>query len=93
MARAIIIGPRGRATRTFEADLAVTDEYLLGKWRPDGDGGASRIADRHPALDRPIVLLGRGGGGTRLLSAIADELGVLIVPLPWCGGSRSRRRC
>jgi hypothetical protein len=69
---------RRRTSRTFEADRAVADEYLLTKWRPAGDPGATPVADRHPALDRPIVLLGRGGGGTRLLSAVADELGVFI---------------
>ncbi len=69
---------RRRTSRTFEADRAVADEYLLAKWRPDGDPGATPVADRHSALDRPIVLLGRGGGGTRLLSAVADELGVFI---------------
>jgi Sulfotransferase family len=69
---------RQRTSRTFEADRAVADEYLLTKWWPNAESSADRLVNRHPALDAPIVLLGRGGGGTRLLSALADELGVFI---------------
>ncbi len=67
-----------RSSQTFAADKAVADEYLRIKWGLDLGGRRIEDRPRVQALDKPVVLLGRGGSGTRLLSAIADELGVFI---------------
>jgi Sulfotransferase family len=68
----------------FLAGLACCDEYLYRKWpqwrsanAEDGDWSRFRpdVASR---MSRPIVLLARGGSGSRLLSWLAQDAGVFV---------------
>jgi sulfotransferase family protein len=69
---------------TFEADTVVAEEYLRRKWKLDPVEGKVMRLRRYRTLEEPIVLLGRGGGGTRLLSVLADEFGIFV------GGKRNQ---
>lgn len=74
---------KDRKSRTYLADRACSDAYLAHKW---GDATPSQTPQNAPALspqqsailDAPIILLGRGGGGTRLLSTMARDCGLFI---------------
>lgn len=71
---------RARATLTYLADKAASDDYLARKWNllPDqGSRAGSGGRDREPPFP-PVVLLGRGGGGSRLLSVLAQDAGVFL---------------
>lgn len=70
---------RDRQSLTYQADFDCSMEYFEAKWNTptipttQGESGAD------PAeLDVPIILLGRGGSGTRLLSEMAQDVGVFI---------------
>ncbi len=74
-----------RSSYTHRADRACSDEYFLNKWPgvnplgvPPGAVASeeSGRTDEVPGLDGPVVLLARGGGGSRLLSALARDLGI-----------------
>jgi hypothetical protein len=75
-----------RSTRTYLADRACCNDYIVHKWpdlvvpdyKPDDFG--IRFADdaKKAQLDSPIVLLGRGGSGTRLLGSLASDAGVFL---------------
>lgn len=66
----------------------VSDEYLRMKWgkassaedEPNTSSGQSSSLgpDELRVLDRPVILLGRGGSGTRLLSILARDAGLWI---------------
>jgi len=86
-----------RETLTYKADRACCNEYIIHKWPelqirdytppeltlPDMDD-----AMRHN-LDEPIVLLARGGGGSRLLSTLCQDLGMFLgTVLGGAGDSR-----
>lgn len=70
----------GRTSLTYLADRACSDIYLERKWP-----SALRATEAAPAslddadrLASPIVLLARGGGGSRLLSVLAADAGVFL---------------
>ncbi len=68
----------------FLADMACCDEYLHWKWpewRPAGDTDPEWRSFRPDTVSRmpqPIVLLARGGSGSRLLSWLAQDAGVFV---------------
>jgi len=69
----------GRSTLTYRADLDCSDRYCRRKWAPTGAGSAQAVAPADsldPRVDAPIILLARGGGGSRLLSVLAHDAGV-----------------
>ena len=75
-----------RELPSYLADLASSDEYLFRKW-PEWRPAEHREPDLElesfskatlEALDRPIILLSRGGSGSRLLSTLAQDLGVFL---------------
>lgn len=68
-----------RRTFTYKADKQCSDEYYSRKWDLKNkseylDSDVVDYSDTRP----PIILLGRGGGGTRLLSSIAQDAGLFI---------------
>jgi hypothetical protein len=75
---------RARTLPSYQADLAVADEFLRAKWGLDGGqpppsrACESLTVESSSKIEAPVVLVGRGGGGTRLLSTVAAELGVFL---------------
>jgi hypothetical protein len=77
-----------RKSLTYQAEYEVCKEYFFHKRLPDSskpdtadpasgsDGDSIRRAGMR--LARPIVLLARGGSGSRLLSILARDLGVFL---------------
>ncbi len=74
-----------RETLTYKAESACCNEYIKHKWPrlqfrykppelmlPDMDDTI-----RHH-LDAPVILLGRGGGGSRLLSTLCQDIGLFL---------------
>lgn len=77
---------QARKLRSFVADWACSDEYLYHKWpawRPEDyeeetwsmDGVSEAVRNQ---LEQPVVLLARGGSGSRLLSWLAADAGVFL---------------
>jgi Sulfotransferase family len=69
-----------RGSLTWIASKAVSDDYFFRKW-PGEDRAASKTDARQPLsslLEAPVVLIGRGGGGTRLLGTAATDAGLFI---------------
>ncbi len=70
---------KNRKTRTYLADRACSDAYLDHKWASQTAAGPLQIsADQQAILDAPTLLVGRGGGGTRVLSMVAQDCGLFI---------------
>lgn len=71
---------KDRKSRTYLADRACSDAYLAHKWEaPPAPTSPSTLSSAQQAqLDAPIILVGRGGSGTRLLSTIAQDCGLFI---------------
>lgn len=73
---------RDRGSLTYEADKACSDEYLARKWsvepRVSNQSVPKPDVEQKPSIDSPYILLGRGGGGTRLLSTMAQDTGLFI---------------
>jgi hypothetical protein len=77
---------QARQLPSFVADVACCDEYLHWKWpewKPDGVQEPdwtekSFRPDVLARLSQPIVLLARGGSGSRLLSWLAEDAGIFI---------------
>ena len=77
---------RKKYTNVFAADRACSDEYLDHKWSAvfpqDQRPAASELTkDHREVLDRagpPVVLLARGGSGSRLLSLAAQDCGLFV---------------
>lgn len=77
---------RDRETLTYRADKACCDDYFSRKrpeWnalRPNPDefhvplSSAAKLAQ----LQRPVILLSRGGSGSRLLSMMVEDAGVFL---------------
>lgn len=73
---------KGRRQLTYLADKSCSDDYLADKWcsrppRPQWSSGALSQAQQN-ILNAPIILLGRGGGGTRLVSLMAQDCGLFV---------------
>jgi len=77
---------QARELPSFVADMACCDEYLHWKWkesRPEGFQEPDWVEeglrpDVLSVLSQPIVLLARGGSGSRLLSWLAEGAGVFL---------------
>jgi hypothetical protein len=77
---------RDRTTYTYQADKTCSDDYFYHKWpaeRPPGyeekdcalRGFSQDIAEQS---ERPVILLARGGSGSRLLSLLATDSNMFI---------------
>lgn len=80
-----------RAQLTYKANRAVCDEYIGHKWpglrsieAPENLSFRNTDAEHMSRMDSPLVLLGSGGSGTRLLSFLCQDIGV------WLGNEISR---
>lgn len=77
---------QGRKLPSYIADRACCDEYLNHKWpewRPknfkeEGYSLSKFSESVRNRLERPVVLLARGGSGSRLLSSLAIDAGVFL---------------
>jgi len=83
-----------RKTLRYQADRDCCNEYIMRKWPqleihdyqppqlllPDMDD-----ALRHK-LDEPVILLARGGGGSRLLSILCFDIGLFLGNVSNLGG-------
>lgn len=69
-----------RSSLTWLAERAVSDDYLAHKWGETPLGGPTApLGSASPSvLSRPVLLLGRGGGGTRLLGVAAADAGIFV---------------
>jgi len=73
-----------RKTLTYKHNKQCSDEYLSNKWgREVGNQPVNYVVgdlavEQTSKLDSPIILLGRGGSGTRLLSTLASDVGLFI---------------
>ncbi|WP_225444371.1 sulfotransferase family protein [Pseudomarimonas arenosa] len=68
---------QGRKSRTYIADKALSDAYLEAKWSAEGANKA-RVDDFQFESRPPLVLVSRGGSGSRLLATLAQDCGVFI---------------
>jgi hypothetical protein len=73
---------QARQTLSWRAEKERSDQYFAAKWSgPAPSAGSTLGADSDAeaaALCGPIVLLCRGGGGSRLLSVMAADAGIFI---------------
>lgn len=73
---------RDRSLLTYEADKDCSDEYLTHKWSAEPRISTQSVpkpdVEQKSSIDSPYILLGRGGGGTRLLSTMAQDNGLFI---------------
>ena len=68
-----------RKSFAFRAERGLSDEYFRGKWMRTGAvETGSRPDPQLPQLDSPILLIGKGGAGSRLVSVLARDLGIPI---------------
>lgn len=74
-----------RTSLAYTADKDCSDEYVAWAVNPDPgpDVSSERPLDGFPEhvlerLDAPLILLSRGGSGSRLLSTMATNLGVFL---------------
>jgi hypothetical protein len=69
-----------RQRLTYQADHALSEDYYLNKWNlpPRTATKLSPTPDQNDTLDSPIILLGRGGGGTRLVSSLTQDCELFI---------------
>lgn len=75
-----------RKTFAYEADRACCNEYIVHKWPqlkiPDYKKPQLMLPDMDDTLrnrlNEPIILLVRGGSGSRLLSSLCQESGVFL---------------
>lgn len=63
----------GRKHPAYLADLACSDDYIQRKWFKQEELFAAT-----PSTNSPIILLARGGSGSRLLSVLASDLGIFL---------------
>lgn len=69
-----------RKQRTYLADLSCCDDYYLNKWNlaEPAQPPLAPTKLQSDILDRPVILLGRGGGGTRILSCLAQDCDLFV---------------
>ena len=72
-----------RKSLTYLADKSCSDDYLHHKWDLPRKNPAPTILqslspEQRYVLRAPVILLGRGGSGTRLLSEIAQNCNLFI---------------
>ena len=77
---------QARGLRSFIADRACSNEYLYRKWpawKPDDHeedmGSPDDLSEElRRRIEQPVVLLSRGGSGSRLLSWLAADAGLFL---------------
>jgi hypothetical protein len=74
---------RARSSYAWRADYACSADYIRHKWPQIGALPLAPVPVTAPAavpamLERPVVLLARGGGGSRLLSSLARDAGLFV---------------
>lgn len=77
---------RDRDSLTYAADRAICNQYIKHKWSDlevkdyfqEDFSLPFNLPEKLSQLESPIILLGRGGGGTRLLGKLAVELGIFL---------------
>jgi hypothetical protein len=72
---------QARSTLTYIADKSCSDDYAEHKWaRSDAidDEASSRCSSADTQDRAPVLLLARGGGGSRLLALAAQDAGLSI---------------
>ncbi len=84
----LILGPNdsrkivNRKSQSYLADHSLSEDYFTQKWalaRAPNKPLAQRLsAEQMQILRRPVILVGRGGGGTRLVSTLAQDCGLFI---------------
>lgn len=75
-----------RQSLTYLADKACCDDYILHKWPELRDSLSVAkdfsMPDFDPAkldhLSNPVILISRGGSGSRLLSIMAEDAGIFL---------------
>ncbi len=74
-----------RETLTYKAERACCNEYIMHKWpqlQIQDYEPPELMPDRDDALlhqlDKPVILLARGGGGSRLLSTLGQDIGLFL---------------
>lgn len=75
-------GPSVQATPATSGERACVAEYLYGKWDEKSDFATSVdqffSLEQRAVVEAPLILLGRGGSGSRLLSLMAGDLGIFL---------------
>ena len=69
---------RLRGTLTYQADEACSMLYIQRKWGISSATTPTPVPEDYAAMDSPVILLGKGGGGSRLLSAVARNTSLFI---------------
>jgi hypothetical protein len=70
-----------RSQFAYKAEEACSREYFIRKWNDAPAPPSSPLQltpDQKEIMERPLVLVARGGGGSRLLSTIAQDLGCFV---------------
>lgn len=75
-----------RQSLTYLADRSCCNDYIMHRWPnldvpdhiPEDFNIPFQREDKLSQLDTPLILLGRGGGGTRLLGILAEDTGVFL---------------
>lgn len=74
-----------RASYTWKAEKSCCDDYFFAKWplvapdyRATAAFGAELAGDWGHRVGAPLILLAKGGGGSRLLSLLAQDAGLFI---------------
>jgi hypothetical protein len=67
---------QARTEFAWRADHACSQEYFQRKWNLAPPMPPRDMTAAPAALDQPLVLLSRGGGGSRLLATLARDAGV-----------------
>lgn len=67
-----------RTSLAYLADRACSDLYLRRKWSRPRPAAATGGPAHDPRLASPVILLAKGGGGSRLLSVLAGDAGVFL---------------
>lgn len=73
---------KDRHSRTYKADRDVCDDYYNQKWgfpKTHQDIDLDVLSQKQiKALQTPLIIIGRGGSGTRLATSIALDCGVFM---------------
>jgi len=76
--------PQNRGSLQYLANKACSEDYIIHKYSAKKNidceltGSSKPDSGRENQLDQPIILLARGGSGSRILSRMAQDLGIFI---------------
>jgi hypothetical protein len=69
----------GRSSLGYKADKSLSDEYFERKWSNSTNLSEEVSAPHMPAVStQPVILIAKGGGGSRLLAQLAMDLGIFL---------------